>query len=51
MINLALLRPDLSTGKMDSNYFKKFNMALINWELNRQEDRQILPKKVRKTSK
>jgi hypothetical protein len=51
MINLALLRPDLSTGKMDSSYFKKFNLALINWELNRQEDRQVPIKKAPKASK
>lgn len=51
MINLALLRPDLSASKMDSSYFKKFNLALINLELNRQEDRQAAAKKPAKASK
>lgn len=48
MINLSSIRPSLSTIKMDA-YLKNFNLALINWELNRQEDRKRPPlKKERK---
>jgi hypothetical protein len=39
-MNLNSLRPSLSMIKMDGTYLKNFNLALINWELNRQEDRQ-----------
>lgn len=40
MINLAFARPNLSNPKMGGSYLKNFNLALINWELNRQEDRK-----------
>jgi hypothetical protein len=39
MINLALMRPN-SNNRMDASYLKNFKLALINWELNRQEDRR-----------
>lgn len=49
MINLSSIRNSLSTIKMDGTYLKNFNLALINWELNRQEDRKRPPlKKERK---
>ncbi len=48
MINLALMRPN-SNSRMDASYLKNFKLALINWELNRQEDRKnTISKKDRK---
>jgi len=50
MINLAFTR-STSNGRMDGSYLKNFKLALINWELNRQEDRKNnSPKKERKIS-
>ncbi|MEQ1586576.1 MAG: hypothetical protein ABL895_11900 [Cyclobacteriaceae bacterium] len=52
MINLAFTHPNLSNPKMGGSYLKNFKVALINWELNRQEDRQgISNKKVRKQTR
>jgi len=49
MINLTNLRSNLAIIKMEAPYLKNFNLALINWELNRQEDRKGSPiKKERK---
>jgi|GEM_PF-1421752 len=49
MINITNLRSNLIAIKMDATYLKNFNLALINWELNRQEDRKGSPiKKERK---
>ncbi len=50
MINLALMRPN-SNNRMDASYLKNFKLALINWELNRQEDRKnTISKKERKAA-
>ncbi len=49
MINLAFMRPN-STSRMDGSYLKNFKLALINWELNRQEDRKSTGKRARKIS-
>jgi hypothetical protein len=48
-MNLTRIHPNLSAIKMDGTYLKNFNLALINWELNSQEDRKRPPiKKERK---
>jgi len=38
MKNFVLKRPKF-TVKTDASYLKNFQLAHINWELNRQEDR------------
>lgn len=43
MINLTNLRSNLAIIKMEATYLKNFNLALMNWELNRQEDRKRSP--------
>jgi len=49
MMNLRSIRPSLPAIKMEAAYQKNFNLALINWELNRQEDQKRPPlKKERK---
>lgn len=40
MINIAFIQPDFGNTKLVGSYFKNFNRALVNWELNRQEDGQ-----------
>ncbi|QLH34292.1 MAG: hypothetical protein HWD62_19500 [Cyclobacteriaceae bacterium] len=40
MINIAFTQPDFGNTKLVGSYFKNFNKALFNWELNRQEDGQ-----------
>lgn len=49
MINIAFTQPDFGNTKQVGSYFKSFNKALFNWELNRQEDGQT-NKKNRKSS-
>jgi hypothetical protein len=50
MINMPLLRPN-SNNRMDASYLNNFKLALINWELNRQEDRKkTILKKERKVA-
>ncbi len=40
MKNFVLKRPQLNIiNKAEASYLKNFNLAHINWELNRQEDR------------
>ncbi|HNV29748.1 MAG TPA: hypothetical protein PKJ83_11465 [Cyclobacteriaceae bacterium] len=52
MINLAFTHPNLSNPNLGGSYLKNFNLALINWELNRQEDRKGVPnKKIRKETR
>lgn len=52
MINLAFTRPSLTHAKVDGTYLKNFSQALINWELNRQEDRKnTILRKARRTLK
>lgn len=48
MMNIAFSRPNLSQIKVDETYLKNFNLALLNWELNRQEDRKNAPVKKEK---
>ncbi|MCW5910666.1 MAG: hypothetical protein KIT62_06305 [Cyclobacteriaceae bacterium] len=40
MINVAFIRPDFGNTKVAGSYLKNFNLALVNWELNRKEDQQ-----------
>ncbi|MBX2917245.1 MAG: hypothetical protein KF856_18400 [Cyclobacteriaceae bacterium] len=40
MINIAFIQPDFGNTKLVGSYLKNFNLALVNWELNRQEDGQ-----------
>ncbi|GIL23104.1 MAG: hypothetical protein BroJett042_16170 [Bacteroidota bacterium] len=49
MINIAFTQPDFGNTKLVGSYFKNFNKALFNWELNRQEDGQK-NKQTRKSS-
>ncbi|MEY4930922.1 MAG: hypothetical protein RI909_1646 [Bacteroidota bacterium] len=39
MKNFVLKRPKLTVNKTEASYLKNFQLAHINWELNRQEDR------------
>lgn len=41
MINLSLKHTGVSFSRVNS-YLKNFNLAHINWELNRQEDRLFI---------
>ncbi len=46
MVNYTFKKDHRLTFKADwSNYYKKsFDVALLNWEINRQEDRLEAPK-------
>lgn len=39
MINMAFIQPNFGNTKVVGSYLKNFNLALVNWELNRKEDR------------
>jgi hypothetical protein len=50
MINIAINQPNFGNAKLVGSYLKNFNLALINLELNRQEDGKH-GKKLRKQHK
>ncbi|MBX2894597.1 MAG: hypothetical protein KF763_04090 [Cyclobacteriaceae bacterium] len=47
MINAAFIQPNFGNTKTVGSYLKSFNLALVNWELNRKEDGQRV-KRMRK---
>lgn len=51
MINLALAHNSKSEIRVDERYLRNFNLALLNWELNRQEDRKGVPRKGKRPTK
>jgi hypothetical protein len=44
MINIAFSQPNFGNTKTVGSYLKNFNLALINWELNRKEDHTTVGK-------
>jgi len=40
MINVAFIQSNFGNTKLVGSYLKNFNLALVNWELNRKEDTQ-----------
>lgn len=51
MINVALSHNPNLDLRVDDRYLRNFNLALLNWELNRKEDRKVTPKKGKRPTK